>query len=67
MTTKGKIIDTPFLDTCRGQVELELDADPKELVRNLRGFHCMLAYGDYTKEVEYAASKVGIKVQVLST
>jgi hypothetical protein len=65
MTTKGIIRDTPFMDTCRAQVELELDADPQELVRSLRGFHCMLAYGDYTREIEYAANKVGIRVQVL--
>jgi hypothetical protein len=65
MTTTGIIKDTPVMDTCTAQIELELDADPKELVRSLRGFHSMLAYGDYTKEIEYAAHKVGIKVQVL--
>jgi hypothetical protein len=61
----GKIIDTPFLDTCRAQIELALDADTQEVVRNLRGFHCMLAYGDYVREVGYAARKVGINVQTL--
>ena len=38
-----------------------------DFVNNLRGFHCMLAYGDYTKEVAYAASKVGITVQTLKS
>jgi len=61
----GKILDTPFLDTCRAQVEVGLDADTQDVVRNLRGFHCMLAYGDYTREVAYAARKVGITVQTL--
>jgi len=59
----GKILDTPWLDTCRAQVEVGLDADTEEVVKNLRGFHCMLAYGDYTREVAYAARKVGITVQ----
>jgi len=61
----GKIVGTPFLPTCRAQVEVELSADCEEVARNLRGFHCMLAYGDYTKHVRYAAKKVGIEVQVL--
>jgi len=62
----GKIIDTPFLDTCRAQVEVELDADTRQVLTNLRRFqHCMLAYGDYTREVAYAAKKVGITVQTL--
>ena len=61
----GTIVDTPFLDTCRAQVEVALDADTQDVARNLRGFHCMLAYGDYVREVVYAAGKVGIKVQTL--
>ncbi len=63
----GTITDTPFLATCRAQVEVKLHAPTEEVVRNLRGFHCMLAYGDYTREVTYAAAKVGISVQVLKT
>ena len=61
----GKITDTPFLDTCRAQVEVQLNADAPEVIKNLRGFHCTLVYGDYTKEVAYAAKKVGIEVQTL--
>lgn len=60
------IVGTPELPTCRAQIEVELTPDTQEVLRNLRGFHCMLAYGDYTKEVAYAASKVGIEVQTLS-
>lgn len=63
----GRITDTPHLDTCRAQVEVALDADTQEVIRNLRGFHCMLAYGDYTREVAYAAAKVGITVQTLKS
>ena len=63
----GRIVDTPRLDTCRAQVEVALGADTQEVVRSLRGFHCMLVYGDYRKEVAYAASKVGIAVQTLKS
>jgi L-fucose isomerase-like protein len=63
----GKIIGTPWLPTCRAQVEVELDADTQDVLQNLRGFHCMLAYGDCTREVAYAAKKVGITVQTLKS
>jgi len=61
----GKIVGTPWLPTCRAQVDVELDAHTQDVLQNLRGFHCMLAYGDHTREVAYAAKKVGITVQTL--
>lgn len=61
----GKIVGTPFLATCRGQIEIALDADTQEVIRNMRGFHCQIAYGDWVREVAYAAKKVGIEVQRL--
>lgn len=61
----GKIVDTPFLATCRGQIEIALDAQTQEVLHHLRGFHCQIAYGDWTREVTYAARKVGIEVQRL--
>jgi hypothetical protein len=61
----GRIVDTPFLDTCRAQVEVALDADTLAVARNLRGFHSTLAYGNYVRETSYAARKVGIQVQTL--
>ncbi len=62
----GKIVDTPVLATCRAQIEVALDADTQDVIRNMRGFHCQIAYGDWTKEVTYAAKKVGIAVQSLA-
>jgi len=61
----GKIVDNPLVATCRAQIEVALDADTQDVIRNLRGFHCQIAYGDWTKEVAYAAKKVGIEVQRL--
>jgi len=61
----GKILGSPFIDTCRAQVEVSLNADTADVLNNLRGFHCVLAYGDHIKEVTYAAKKVGIEVQTL--
>jgi L-fucose isomerase-like protein len=61
----GPIMDTPFLATCRAQIEIALNAETQEVVRNMRGFHCQIACGDWTREVTYGANKVGIEVQHL--
>lgn len=61
----GTVIDTPELPACRAQIELKLNADTQDVLANMRGFHCMLAYGEYTRDVAYAAKKVGINVQIL--
>jgi hypothetical protein len=61
----GRIVDTPFLATCRAQIEVALGAATHDVIQNMRGFHCQIAYGDWTREVRYAARKVGIEVQQL--
>ncbi|MCX8108042.1 MAG: sugar isomerase, partial [Verrucomicrobiae bacterium] len=62
----GKIVDSPLLATCRAQIEIALDADTQDVIRNMRGFHCQIAYDDWTREIAYAAKKVGIEVQLLA-
>jgi L-fucose isomerase-like protein len=59
------VVGTPFINTCRAQIEVQLSGDQQAVLENMRGFHCMIIYGDYTREVAYAAAKVGIKVQVI--
>ncbi len=46
--------------------KIALDADTQEVIRNMRGFHCQIVYGDWTREAAYAAKKVGIEVQRLA-
>jgi len=58
---RGKIVETPFLPICRSQAEIEIEGDWQRLLRELRGFHWLMVYEDYLKEVEYALKKVGIK------
>ncbi len=57
---RGKIIDHPFYDICRCQVDIEIEGDWKKLLEDMRGFHWMTCYGDYTREVGYALKKLGI-------
>ncbi len=55
-----QIVDHPFLPICRSQIEAEIDGDCREVIHHLRGFHHMIVYGDYLREVAYALKKVGI-------
>lgn len=57
---RGKIVDNPFLDICRSQVDVEIEGDCDQLVENMVGFHWMLAYGDHLRELKYALKKQGV-------
>jgi len=39
----------------------------RKLITDKQGFHCMICYGDYLREVGYALKKVGIEWDNLST
>jgi hypothetical protein len=56
---RGKIVDTPSLDMCRSQMDIAIDGDWRRLTREMQGFHTVVCYGDYLREVEYAVKKVG--------
>jgi len=57
----GKIVDVPFMDICRSQIDISFTCDSLELARRMHGFHWMVCYGDYLKETGYALKKVGIE------
>jgi hypothetical protein len=56
----GKVIGSPFLPICRSQMDIALSGPTRRLVDEMRGFHWMTCYGDYSREIEYAAAKVGV-------
>jgi len=62
----GTIIDTPFHDICRTQLDVAVKADRERLAEEIKGFHWMVAYGDYLREVGYAARKAGLDWQGLA-
>jgi hypothetical protein len=64
---RAKIIDHPFYDICRSQIDIEIEGDWRKLLEDMRGFHWMICYGDYLREVGYACKKVGIKWQNITT
>jgi hypothetical protein len=57
---EGEIVDNPFFDICRSQVDVQINGDCEKLVAETRGFHSMVSYGKYLKEVGYALKKVGV-------
>jgi len=57
---EAEIIDNPFLDICRSQIDVRINGDCDRLIAETRGFHWMVSYGNYLKEVGYALGKVGI-------
>jgi hypothetical protein len=56
----GTIKANPFLDICRSQIDVQIHGDTEQLLREMKGFHWMTAYGDYLRETGYALHKVGV-------
>jgi hypothetical protein len=54
---KGKVVDVPSLPICRSQMDISIEGDWQKLLRDMAGFHWMLSYGDYLKEIGYALKK----------
>ncbi|MDY7108188.1 MAG: sugar isomerase [Planctomycetota bacterium] len=61
----GEIVDTPFLPICRAQLDVRFNADTDVIAEKMRGFHWMLAYGDYLKEVAYALKRTNVAFENL--
>jgi hypothetical protein len=61
----GKIIDNPFLDICRSQIDISFTCDSKQVAEKMPGFHWITVYGNYMKESGYALKKIGIDFEDL--
>ncbi len=58
---KGTIIDNPFMDICRSQIDISFDVDSHLLAKRMPGFHWITGYGDYMRETGYALKRLGIE------
>ncbi len=63
---RGVIKANPFLEICRTQQDVEIQGNWKTLLGEARDSHWMMAYGDYLREVGYAARKIGLRWTDLS-
>lgn len=61
----GKIVDNPFMDICRSQIDISFDCSSKTVAEQMPGFHWITVYGNYIKETGYALKKLGIKFENL--
>ncbi len=57
---EATIREAPFYEICRTQVDLVIKGDDMRLAEEMRGFHCMIAYGSHLREVGYALKKVSL-------
>ena len=57
---EGEILDAPFYEICRTQLDVAVKGDDERLAEEIRGFHWMVAYGSYLREVGYAVKKAGL-------
>ncbi|MGM0473308.1 MAG: sugar isomerase, partial [Bacteroidota bacterium] len=62
---KGTILDHPFMDICRSQIDVGYDVDSDILAKRMHGFHWMTGYGDYLRETGYALRRLGIEWEQL--
>jgi hypothetical protein len=58
---EGEILDSPFLDICRSQIDVSIRGDLDQLLREMGGFHWMTCYGNWLREAGYALGKVGVR------
>jgi L-fucose isomerase-like protein len=57
---EGEIVDVPFMDICRDQIDVGFKGDTGQLLRQMQGFHWMTCYGSYVDETAYALKKLGV-------
>jgi hypothetical protein len=55
------IVGNPFLDICRSQIDVRVSGDAVALMKEMKGFHWMLSYGNYLRECGYALNKLGVE------
>lgn len=63
----AEIVGNPFLDICRSQIDVRVLGDAIALMKEMRGFHWMLSYGNYLRECGYALNKLGVEFLDVST
>ena len=62
---RAKIVNNPFMDICRSQIDVSYDCDSRKIAKKMQGFHWITVYGDYIKEAGYALKKIGIDFEDL--
>ena len=61
----GRIVDHPFLPICRSQIDVAFNCDTAVLAERMQGFHWMIIYGNYLREIGYALKRTDIEFESL--
>ena len=61
----GKIVENPFLDICRSQIDISFECESTLVAEQMPGFHWITVYGNYIKESGYALKKIGVNFENL--
>jgi hypothetical protein len=64
---KGIIKRNPCYEICRTQQDVEIQGDWQKLLGEARDSHWMMVYGDQLRKIGYAAEKIGIRWEDIST
>ncbi len=57
---RGTIEDNPSLAICRSQQEVKIEGNWRQLQKEVRDSHWIMAYGDHLREIGYAAPRLGV-------
>lgn len=57
----GEVAGNPFLPICRSQIDVGFKCRTDRMAEQMRGFHWMTGYGDWSRELAYALKKAGIE------
>ena len=57
---RAEVVEAPFRPICTTQIDVKYNCPSSEFAARMHGFHWMLGYGDYRKELGYALRRVGI-------
>jgi hypothetical protein len=57
---KAVVRDNPCFAICRSQQDVEIQGQWRRLIPEARDSHWMMVYGDYLREIGYAAHKIGL-------
>ena len=64
---RGIVRDNPCFAICRSQQDVEIQGQWKRLIAETRDSHWMMAYGDFLREIGYAARKIGVNWDDISS
>lgn len=62
----GEVIENPFHDICRSQMDVTIEGDWEKLLKDMQGFHWMMVNSDCRREIGYAIKHVGIEWEDVS-